>query len=53
MIETQIISKLLEEENMDILLNENISSEYFVTYREEAEFIFSHYNEYRKNERGI
>lgn len=48
MIETQIISKLLEEENMDILLNENISSEYFVTYREEAEFIFSHYNEYRK-----
>ena len=39
MIETQIISKLLEEENMDILLNENISSEYFVTYIKKWESI--------------
>lgn len=48
MIEAQIISKLLDEENMDILLNENISSEYFITYNEEVRFIYNHYNEYRK-----
>lgn len=48
MIEAQIISKILEEENIDILLNENITSEYFITYSEEAIFLFNHYNEYRK-----
>lgn len=48
MIENQVISKLLEDGNIDILLDKNITSEYFVTYGEEARFIFSHYNEYRK-----
>lgn len=48
MIESQIISKILEEGKMDILLNENISSEYFLSYTEEARFLFNHYNEYRK-----
>ena len=47
MIETQIISKILEESNLDILLDENINSTYFITYNEEARFIFNHYNEYR------
>lgn len=47
MIEAQVISKLLEENNLDILINENISSEYFTAYNEEARFIFKHYNEYR------
>lgn len=47
MIETQIISKILEENNLDILLDENINSTYFITYTEEARFIFSHYNQYR------
>ena len=42
MIESQVISKLLEEGNIDILLDKNISSEYFVTYNEEARFIFTH-----------
>lgn len=47
MIEAQVISKLLEENNLDILINENISSEYFTAYNDEARFIFKHYNEYR------
>ncbi|MBQ6630969.1 MAG: hypothetical protein IJH55_02405, partial [Romboutsia sp.] len=48
MIEAQVISKLLDEGNIDILLNENINSTYFITYNEEAKFIFTHYNEYKK-----
>lgn len=48
MIESQVISKLLEDGNIDILLDKNITSEYFVTYNEEARFIFTHYNEYRQ-----
>lgn len=47
MIEAQVISKILEEKNLDILLDENINSIYFITYSEEARFIFGHYNEYR------
>lgn len=48
MIEAQVISKLLEEGSLDVLLDKNISSDYFVTYNEEARFIYSHYNEYRQ-----
>lgn len=48
MIEAQVISKILSEGNLDILLDENINSTYFVTYSDEARFIFNHYNEYRK-----
>ena len=48
MIESQVISKILEENNIDILLDENINSTYFITYSEEAKFLFNHYNEYRK-----
>lgn len=48
MIEAQIISKILEEGNIDVLLNENITSEYFITYNEEIKFIFNHFNKYRK-----
>lgn len=48
MIEAQVISKILTEGSLDVLLDENISSLYFVTYSEEARFIFDHYNQYRK-----
>ena len=48
MVESQVISKLLSTGEMDILLDENITSDYFVTYNEEAKFIYNHYNEYRK-----
>ena len=48
MIEAQVLSKILEDANLDILLYENINSSYFITYFEEAKFIFGHYNEYRK-----
>ena len=44
MVESQVIST----GEMDILLDENITSDYFVTYNEEARFIYNHYNEYRK-----
>lgn len=47
MIEAQVLSKVLEERSLDILLDENINSTYFITYAEEARFIFGHYNEYR------
>lgn len=48
MIEAQVLSKILEDDNLDILLDESINSSYFITYFEEAKFIFGHYNEYRK-----
>ena len=48
MIEAQVLSKIMEESNLDILLDENINSTYFVSYMDEAKFIFNHYNEYRK-----
>lgn len=48
MIEAQIISKLLNGGDIELLLNENISSDYFITYNKEAKFIYNHYNEYRK-----
>lgn len=48
MIEAQVLSKILESGNIDVLLDENINSTYFITYNEEAKFIFGHYNEYRK-----
>lgn len=47
MIEAQVLSKILEERKLDVLLDENINSTYFITYQEEARFIFGHYNEYR------
>lgn len=48
MIETQVITRILTDGNLDQLLDENINSTYFVTYSEEARFIFNHYNEFRK-----
>lgn len=48
MIEAQVITKILTEKSLDILLDENINSTYFVTYPDEARFIFNHYNEYKK-----
>ena len=42
MIEAQVISKLLDEGNIDILLNENINATYFITYHEEATCILPH-----------
>lgn len=47
MIESQILSKILEEKSLDVLFDENINSTYFITYLEEAQFIFNHYNEYK------
>ena len=48
MIEAQVISKILEEKVLEILLDEGINSMYFVSYNEEAKFIYNHYNEYHK-----
>lgn len=48
MIEAQAISKILEEKELEKLLDDNIGSVYFVSYNEEAKFIYNHYNEYHK-----
>lgn len=47
MIETQVITKILTEKSLDVLLEENIDSTYFVSYPEEAKFIYNHYSEYK------
>lgn len=47
MIEKQVISKILEEKILDKLIDQNIGSVYFVSYNDEAKFIFNHYNEYK------
>lgn len=48
MIEAQVISKLLDDKNIELFLEQNINSSFFVTYSEEARFIFDHYSNYHK-----
>lgn len=48
MIESQIISKILEEQSLDQLITTNVTVDYFVTYNREAAFLFEHYNNYKK-----
>lgn len=48
MIEIQILSKILEDKTLDYLIKNNITIEYFLTYRKEAMFIYEHYNTYSK-----
>lgn len=48
MIEVQIISKILEDKTIDYLIKNNITIEYFISYKKEAQFIYEHYNTYSK-----
>lgn len=46
MVDLQIISKVIQTGSMDILLNNNITTEYFPEYQEEVAYIFEHYEKY-------
>lgn len=46
MIELQILSRVLIDKSMSILRQHNITADYFITYKTEAEFLFSHYQKY-------
>lgn len=48
MIENQILSKVLEEKNIDILIEQNIEAKYFVAYTNEAIFIYNHFRDYQQ-----
>ena len=42
MIELQVITKVIFEQNISPLIDGNISSDYFVTYAEEGKFLYEH-----------
>lgn len=46
MVDIQLISKVLQTSSIDILLNNEITAEYFPEYRDEVDFIFDHYEKY-------
>lgn len=46
MIEVQVINKILQEKSMAMLMNNDIDSNYFVTYKDEIEYIFHHHREF-------
>lgn len=48
MIELQIVNKLLDEKSLLLLIQNNITSEYFISYKSEIEFILNHNLKYSK-----
>lgn len=46
MVELQIINRILEQKNLAILKENNITSDYFNQYSEEYEYILEHLNKY-------
>jgi len=46
MIELQVINKILADRSLNFYLQKGISGDYFRAYREEFDFIQSHYREY-------
>ena len=46
MIELQIINKVLQDKSIDLLMLNDITSEYFVEHKVELEFILEHYTKY-------
>ncbi len=46
MVELQVISKVLEEKNIDKLIENGIIPKHFVGYENEMKFIYDHYNNY-------
>ena len=46
MVALQIISKILQTQDMSILEENQITADYFPEYEDEINFIFSHYNKY-------
>lgn len=47
MIQLQFLSYVLASKNYDIVTNNNITSDYFLEYQEEFDFIKEHYNNYK------
>ena len=46
MIELQIICKVLQQRSLSLLRQNNITSEHFITYKTEMEFILEHHQTY-------
>ena len=46
MVALQLISKILQTQDLDILQENQIDKEYFPEYKDEIEFIFDHYQKY-------
>lgn len=48
MVDIQILNKVLETGNIEIILHNGLNSEYFPNYQEEFKFIVDHYRQYNK-----
>ena len=48
MEDIQLLSKVLESGNIDVIIHNGLSSEYFPNYSEEFKFILNHYKQYGK-----
>lgn len=48
MVDIQILSKVLDTGNIDIIIHNGLNSEYFPNYQEEFKFILNHYKQYNK-----
>lgn len=48
MVDIQILNKVLDTGNIDIILHNGLNSEYFPNYKEEFKFILDHYKQYNK-----
>lgn len=48
MVDIQILNKVLDTGNIEIILHNGLNSEYFPNYQEEFKFILDHYKQYNK-----
>ena len=48
MEDIQLLSKVLESGNIDVIVHNGLNSEYFPNYSEEFKFILNHYKQYGK-----
>lgn len=46
MIELQVINKVIQQKSLTLLRQNNIDAEYFITYKAEVDFIFSHHQQF-------
>ena len=46
MIELQILNKILEDKSLTLIIENNITKDYFQVYKHEFEFIYNHYKQY-------
>ena len=48
MIQLQVLNRVLTDGNLNLLIENNFNENYFSDYKEEYNFIFSHYKKYNK-----